>query len=455
MYNMKNDKFSEKENLLAPLEWYTVQRKVSELIPCDFNPRQISDEELTKLKTSLEKFNLVEIPVIDIDNVLIAGHQRIAVMFIIGRGDELVDVRIPNRKLTEEEFKEYMLRSNINNGEFDWSMIDEFFQDIDLEGIGVDVNAFDEFLQQNAVLPPENEGDFDADLPVESTADEEDIYELISLDKNIKHVVYCGDSTSEGSYEKVFGSEKYNLMVTDPPYNVDYQGGTKEKLKIKNDKMSNDNFYKFLYDFFLNAFTYSQPGGPAYVFYSDSEAVNFRSAMLSAGFKISSTLIWVKNQFVLGRLDYHMQHEPVICCQDEFPEEDHQSMIYSWNKEAAHPWYSDRKQSSVLNFDKPSRNPDHPTMKPIDLIGYLIKNSSKQNDIIFDGFLGSGSTLIASEMNWRNCRGFELDPRFIDVIIRRWVTYMTENNLGYKVVRNGKELSSEEIQQFDLKLKAS
>ena len=165
--NMNNDKFSEKENVLAPLEWYTVQRKVSELIPCDFNPRQISEEELSKLKLSLEKFNLVEIPVIDFDNVLIAGHQRIAALYILERGNDVVDVRIPNRKLSEEEFKEYMLRSNINNGEFDWNKIEEFFQDIDLEGIGMDVDAFDEFLQQNAVLPPENEGEFDADLPVQ------------------------------------------------------------------------------------------------------------------------------------------------------------------------------------------------------------------------------------------------------------------------------------------------
>ncbi|WP_313373753.1 DNA modification methylase [Chishuiella sp.] len=448
---MNNNKFSEKENILAPLEWYTVQRKVSELIPCDFNPRQISEEELAKLKLSLEKFNLVEIPVIDFDNVLIAGHQRIAALYILERGNDIVDVRIPNRKLSEEEFKEYMLRSNINNGEFDWSKIDEFFQDIDLEGIGMDVNAFDEFLQQNAVLPPENEGEFDADLPFQPKSIEGDYYELISKDKEIKHIVYCGDSTSADSYQKVFGDEKYNLMVTDPPYNVDYQGGTKDKLKIKNDKMSNDNFYQFLFDFFSNAYSFSSPGGPAYVFYSDSEAVNFRKAMLSAGFKISSTLIWVKNQFVLGRLDYHMQHEPIICCEDETPEDDHQCMIYAWNKEAAHPWYSDRKQSSVLSFDKPLRNADHPTMKPIDLIGYLIKNSSKHNQIIFDGFLGSGSTLIASEMNWRNCRGFELDPRFVDVIIRRWISYMKENNLLFEVFRNGQKLSVQEIQEFDLK----
>lgn len=434
--------------LLAPLEWYTTRRKVSELIPCDFNPRQITDEELSQLKTSLEKFNLVEIPVIDIDTVLLAGHQRIAVLFILGRGDESIDVRIPNRKLTEDEFKEYMLRSNIHNGGFDWNKIEEFFQGIDLSGIGMDMNAYDDFLRENSSLPPESEDEFDADLPATPISVEGDLYELISEDKGIKHIFLCGDSTISDNFDKILGDDKINLMTTDPPYNVDYQGGTKDKLKIKNDKMSNDNFYRFLYDFFVNSYVFSHPGAPAYVFYSDSEAINFRSAMQNAGYKISSTLIWVKNSFVLGRLDYHMKHEPVIYVEETRPEEDHQSMIYAWNKDGAHPWYSDRKQSSVLNFDKPLRNADHPTMKPLDLISYVVTNSSKQMDIVFDGFLGSGTTLIASEKNWRQCRGFELDPRFADVIVRRWITYMRENNLKFSLSRNGVVLNDTEIEKY-------
>ena len=435
--------------ILAPLEWYTVQRKVSELIPCDFNPRDITDEELEKLTESLKKFNLVEIPAIDIDNTLLAGHQRIASMFILGRGDEFIDVRIPNRKLTEAEFKEYMLRSNIHNGTFDWNKIEEYFQDIDLEGIGMDMGAFDEFLRENASLTPEYESDFDSSLPVQPISIEGDLYHLVSVSKGIKHVLYCGDSTLSDNFDKILPDEKIHLMVTDPPYNVDYQGGTKDKLKIKNDKMSDDNFYRFLYDFFVNTYIYSNPGAPAYVFYSDSEAINFRKAMLDASYKISSTLIWVKNQFVLGRLDYHMQHEPVIHCEGtKTDEDDHQSVLYGWNKEAAHPWYSDRKQSSILNFDKPLRNTDHPTMKPIDLIGYLIKNSSKQLQIVFDGFLGSGSTLIACEMNWRQCRGFELDPRFADVIVRRWATYMKGNNLDFEIHKNGKRMKDSELNTY-------
>ncbi len=441
--------------LLAPLEWYTEQRKVSELIPCDFNPRQISKTELQTLKESLEKFNLVEIPAADFDNVLLAGHQRIAAMYLLGRGDELIDVRIPNRKLTEEEFKEYMLRSNIHNGEFDWSKIEEFFQDIDLEGIGMDMGAYDEFLNQNAVLPPEDEGDFDANLPEIPISVEGDLYEFRSTSKNLIHRVLCGSATESESWSKILGEEKISLLSTDPPYNVDYQGGTKDKMKIMNDKMSNANFYQFLYDFFVNTFVFSKPGAPAYVFYSDSEAINFRKSMLDAGYKISSTLIWVKDNFVLGRLDYHMQHEPLIAANvdiEYLPEEDdeeHQCIIYGWNSKGAHPWYSDRKQSSILRFEKPKRNGDHPTMKPVEMISYLIKNSSRQGEIVADGFNGSGTTLIASEMNWRQCRATELDPRFVDVNVRRYATYMQHNNLDFEIYRNGEKLTSEEIESFN------
>ena len=304
-----------------------------------------------------------------------------------------------------------MLRSNIHNGEFDWEKIEEFFQEIDLESIGMDMGDYDEFLKQNAMQIPEEEGDFDVTLHEKTESVEGDVFELISLDKGIKHRFLCGSSTDSENWSKVLDDEKIDLLLTDPPYNVDYQGRTQDKLKIKNDKMNSDKFYHFLYDFFVNAYIFSNKGTPIYVFYADSEAVNFRQAILDSGYKLSSTLIWVKNSFVMGRSDYHMQHEPII---------------YGWTPGTAHPWYSDRKQSSTLRFDKPLRNAEHPTMKPLDLLEYLIKNSSKQKQIVADGFLGSGSTLIACEQNWRQCRGFELDPRFSDVIVRRWVSYMKE-----------------------------
>lgn len=441
---------TEKEKI-APLEWYTTQRKVSELVPYQYNPRKISAEEKQRLKNSLEKFNLVEIPVIDIDNTLIGGHQRVVVLFELGRGEEIIDVRIPNRKLSEEEFKEYNLRSNILNGEFDFEKIQAFFSDIDLENIGFDTKAFDEFLEHQIESRPEQEGEVDVSLPENPVSKEGDVFEFVSTQKGITHRVVCGDSTKSDTYQKLLGEEVFNMIVTDPPYNVNYQGGTKEKLTIKNDKMSDGAFYEFLYDFFFNAYQKTMIGGPAYIFYSDSEAVNFRTAMQRAGFKISSVLVWVKNQFVLGRLDYQMKHEPVLLGEVPSVEEEiktHEPILYGWHSGGKHPWYSDRKQSSVLEFDKPKRNGDHPTMKPVELIEYLIKNSSQQKTIVGDLFLGSGTTLIACEKNWRHCRGVEFDPKYMDVIVRRWVTYMKDNHLGYKIRRNGQEISQEELNTF-------
>lgn len=425
---MRINKQSGDNIILSPLEWYTVQRKVSELIPCDFNPRSITEDDLNQLKKSLEKFNLVEIPVIDFDGVLLAGHQRVAVLYTLGRGEELIDVRYPNRKLTEEEFKEYMLRSNIHNGEFDWSKIEEYFQDIDLGAIGMDMGAFDEFLKENAFVPEEEEGEFDPEPPAVPKTIEGDVYELRSLQKDITHRFICGDSTRSESYNTILEGELLNLIVTDPPYNVNYEGGTKDKLKIQNDNMSDDAFYSFLYLFYQECFINSQLGAPIYVFHADSEGANFRNALKESGFKMAQCLIWVKNSIVMGRQDYHWKHEPIL---------------YGWKEGAAHAWYSDRKQSTVLEFNKPLRNTEHPTMKPLDIVSYLIKNSSKQRDIVGDSFLGSGSTLIACEMTWRQCRGIELDPRFADVIVKRWIKYMLDNNLGFEVTRNGQILSRE------------
>ena len=424
------------QEILAPLEWYTVQRKVSELVPYEYNPRKISDLDKHRLKQSLEKFNLVEIPVIDIDNTLIGGHQRVIILFELGRGEEIIDVRIPNRKLTEEEFKEYNLRSNILNGEFDYEKISDFFSEINLTEIGFDVSSFDNFIQSENNVKIEMENEVDVTLSKNIQSKEGDIIELISLRKGITHKVICGDSTKEETYKKLLGDDTFQLIITDPHYNVNYEGCTKDKLKIKNDKMSDNAFFEFLYNFYQNTFNFSMIGCPTYIFYADSEAINFRTAMQKAGYKISNVLIWVKNQLVLGRFDYQMKHEPIL---------------YGWQTKGKHPWYSDRKQSTILEFDKPKRNADHPTMKPIELIGYLIKNSSQQKNIVGDLFLGSGSTLIACEMNWRTCRGVEYDPQYMDVIIRRWVHYMKTNHLEYNIICNGKVLTEEEVSIYLIK----
>lgn len=424
---------SRTKEIISPLEWYTLQRRVSDLIPCDFNPRSISSEELDRLSASLQKFNLVEIPVVDQDNIIIAGHQRIAALFLLNRENELIDVRVPNRKLTEEEFKEYMLRSNIQNGEFDWAKIEEFFHDVDLEDIGMDLGAFDEFLKQNSIVPEEDEGDFEPILPKTPISQIGDVYEFRSTQKDIAHRLICGDSTHSESYVKLLDGKKLNLVITDPPYNVNYEGGTKEKLKIQNDNMDDASFKTFLYMFYQECFIHSELGAPIYVFHADSEGANFRMALKESGYKLSQCLVWVKNSIVLGRQDYHWKHEPIL---------------YGWKEGKAHPWYSDRKQSTTIEFDKPLRNAEHPTMKPVDLVAYFIKNSSMQRQSVGDPFSGSGSTIIACEKTWRNGYGVELDPRFVDVTLKRWVLYMQDNELSYEVFKNGYKLENTELESY-------
>ncbi|XLV73765.1 DNA-methyltransferase [Ralstonia syzygii subsp. celebesensis] len=215
----------------------------------------------------------------------------------------------------------------------------------------------------------------------------------------------CGDSTSVADVERLMDGYKADLIVTDPPYNVAYEGGTAEKLTIQNDSMGDEAFYQFLLAAYGAMFAVAKDGAGLYVFHADSEGVNFRKAMTDAGFKLAQCCVWVKQSLVLGRQDYHWQHEPVL---------------YGWKATGAHRWYSDRKQSTVWNFDRPARNDVHPTMKPVALIEYPLCNSSRGGDVVLDLFGGSGTTLIACEKHSRSARLMELDPKYCDVIIRRW-----------------------------------
>lgn len=421
-------------DILAPLEWHTEKLKVKHLVPCNYNPRKITPKRLAKLKKSLEKYNLAEIPAVNTDKVIIAGHQRIKVLMDLGRGDELIDVRMPNRTLTEEEFKEYNVTSNISVGYWDIDILEECFADVDLLELGLDINAIE---LPGDVLPndlkQEEEQEPDLTLPKEPITVFGDVYELISKQKGLCHRVVCGDSTKAEDYEKLLQGNEFKLIVTDPPYNVNYEGSTKDKLKIKNDKMDTDSFYTFLYLFYQETFFNAKAGAPIYVFHADSEGANFRKAFIEAGFKLSQCLIWVKNSLVMGRQDYHWQHEPIL---------------YGWKEGDAHPWYSDRRQTTILEFDRPVRNADHPTMKPIDIISYLIKNSSKQKDIVGDLFLGGGSTLIACEQTWRNCYSMELDPVYVDVGIRRWLQYLLDNDLDFEIRKNRSVLEASEWEKY-------
>lgn len=440
-------------NIVAPLEWYNEKRKVKDLVPYEFNPRKLTEERKQLLINSIGKFNLAEVPAINTDNVIIAGHQRVKVLMELGRGDEWIDVRVPNRALTELEFKEYNLTSNIPVGFWDVDVLEEHFQDVDLEALGLilaDIEIPGEALQNE--MSNEVETDFDPEPPAVAITQLGDVYEFKSLQKGIKHVLICGDSTHESVYKQLCETP-VDLIVTDPPYNVNVQGGTKDKLTIQNDNMKSSDFYTFLFEFYKNCFSFSKPGAPIYIFHADIEGINFRKALIDAGFKLAQCLIWLKNSIVMCRQDYHWKHEP--CLYSEHPVDEtetevteHEPCLYGWKLGAAHPWHSDRKQSTILEFKRPYRSAEHPTMKPIEMIIYLIKNSSKQMDLVLDSFGGSGTTLISCEQTWRNARIIELGENYVDVHVKRYVKYMRENGLKFEILKNGQLLTDDQLNQY-------
>lgn len=220
-----------------------------------------------------------------------------------------------------------------------------------------------------------------------------------------KQRLMCGDSAQKEDVMHLMNNQDADMLLTDPPYNVDYVGKTSEALKIKNDNMSDNQFYEFLKKVFENMYSVTKEGASIYVFHADTEGLNFRKAFKDAGYKLAECLIWKKDCFVMGRQDYQWQHEPIL---------------YGWKEGAAHHFINDRTQSTILEFDRPRQSSLHPTMKPIDLVARLLKNSSKENDKILDLFGGSGSTIIAAEQLNRNCYTMELDPKYCDVIVKRW-----------------------------------
>ena len=424
------------EEELKPLEWHTAQRRVRDLVPLEYNPRILEEAGRARLLASILKFNLVEIPAVNLDDVVLAGHQRLRLLLDLGRGEEIIDVRMPNRQLTKQELDEYNITSNVGAGTWDYQGLIDNFSHVDLGVLG-DASMLQglEALKLDILnaLPAE-EPEVDLTPPAVPVSVLGDVYEFESDGLGLLHRLVCGSSTDSDVVARAVGEGVLiDEVNTDPPYNVDYQGKTKDALKIEGDKQDNAGFYQFLYDFYTNCFAFMRPGAPIYVFHADSEGANFRQAFKDAGLKLSQCLIWVKQAFVMGRQDYHWQHEPIL---------------YGWKEGAAHTWCSDRKQSTVLHFDRPSRNTEHPTMKPVEILEYLNNNSSKPGDVVFDGFGGSGSLLLSCEKGGRQARVVELDPRFVDVHVRRWVAFMRENGRRFTVSRNGEELSDEQLSAY-------
>lgn len=398
------------------LKWETKKVKVKDLIELDINPRKISDAKKQKLIESLEKFNLAEIPAVNTDMQIIGGNQRVSALMMVGRGDEEIDVRVPNRKLTKKEVKEYAIISNTHAGEFDFEILEVEFADVELAEIGFDIPGWDDWqIQLDKDLVGDVQED-DFDVPVggsETDIVEGDIFEIG------QHRLICGSSTQADTWHRLMGQELADLIITDPPYNIDYKGRANGH-KIKNDKQSDANFYQFLYDFYTALGSFTKAGGVWYVWHNEKECVNFYTSFKDAGLEWGKTLIWNKNNLGMGS-DYRNKHEPCI---------------YGWKTGEKHKWYSDKSQTTVLNFERPQRNAEHPTMKPIPLIAYLMGNSSKADDIVADGFGGSGTTMVAAQQTKRRCRMMELDPRYCQVIIDR----MRKLEPGIQILKNGKEI---------------
>lgn len=306
-------------------------------------------------------------------------------------------------ELTDDEIKAYRLADNktAEFAEWDFDLLSEELKginDIDMEQFGF---AFDEDDQDTQVV----EDNYECDLPTQPKAKQGDIYKLG------RHRLMCGDATKIDNIKKLMDGKIADLYLTDPPYNVSYEGKTKEKLTIQNDAKEQEEFREFLTEAFLNAYSVMKPGAAFYIWHAILESKNFIIACDNSGLKVKEILIWNKNHFTFGRQDYQWKHEPCL---------------YGWKEGAAHYWGSDRKQTTVLEFERPLRNDIHPTMKPVNLFDYLIKNSSKVNDIVLDTFGGSGTTLIACEQNKRCCYMVELDPKYTDAIIKRWEDFTGE-----------------------------
>lgn len=395
---------------------------ISRLIPYQNNARTHSKEQINKLRSSLREFGFVNPVIIDREYNVIAGHGRIAA----AREEGITQVPcVFVDHLTEAQKKAYILADNRMALDAGW---DEDLLRVELEaleemGYDLGLTGFDD-KELAALFPAEEakEDDFDVDAELQKPTFTKagDVWTLG------RHRLVCGDATDSAVYGVLMDGTKANLVITDPPYNVNYEGSAG---KIKNDNMENAAFYDFLLAAFQNTEEVMADEASIYVFHADTEGLNFRKAFSDAGFYLSGTCIWKKQSLVLGRSPYQWQHEPIL---------------FGWKKKGRHQWYTGRKESTIWEFDKPKKNKDHPTMKPIPLLAYPILNSSMSNAIVLDPFGGSGSTLIACEQTERICRTIELDEKFCDVIVKRYIEQVG-TAAGVSLLRDGLTYRYDEV----------
>jgi site-specific DNA-methyltransferase (adenine-specific) len=374
---------------------------VEALIPYAKNSRTHSDAQVAQIAASIKEFGWTNPILIDGTKGIIAGHGRLMAARKLGY-DKVPVIQL--KDMTESQKKAYVIADNqlAMNAGWDIDLLKIEVADLQEDGFDLELLGFDNKMLDSLLEPEVKDGLTDEDavpeLPKEPKTKLGDIYILG------EHRLMCGDSTSIEAVEKLTDG-LVDILVTDPPYNVNYEGATKDKLKIMNDSMDDEQFRQFLRDAFVAADAVMKQGAVYYIWHADSEGYNFRGACRDAGWKVRQTLIWAKDSMVMGRQDYHWKHEPCL---------------YGWKEGAAHLWAADRKQTTIIECKKPRVNDIHPTMKPVELMEYQILNNTKGQDVVLDLFGGSGSTLIACEKTSRKARLMELDPKYCDVIVKRW-----------------------------------
>jgi DNA modification methylase len=380
------------------------KRKTDELIPYARNSRTHSDEQVAQIAASIKEWGWTTPVLIDESGGIIAGHGRVMAARKLGIEE------VPTMTATgwtKAQKAAYVLADNQlpQNAGWNMDMLKVEMMDLDSDGFDLNLIGFDGDMVANLLNDPEEgltDPDAVPDVPDDPVTVEGDVWLLGD------HRLMCGDSTSIDAVERLCGEHMADMWLTDPPYNVAYEGKTKDALKIQNDEMGDDQFRQFLRDAYLAADAVMKAGAVFYIWHADSEGYNFRGAAHDMGWQIRQCLIWKKQTMVMGRQDYHWKHEPCL---------------YGWKDGAGHLWATDRKQTTILDFDRPSRSTEHPTMKPVELFEYQMLNNTKGGDLILDSFGGSGTTMIAAEKNGRHSRLMELDPKYCDVIIKRWCEY--------------------------------
>ncbi|KJQ58908.1 site-specific DNA-methyltransferase [Streptococcus gordonii] len=401
-----------------------VSLSIDSLKPAAYNPRKKlkkGDKEYEKIKKSIVEFGYVDPIIVNFDGTVIGGHQRLTVLSDLGYKEvQCVQVQIKD----ENKVKALNVALNKITGAWNEELLADLMVDLQDADFNLDLTGFEApeidqlFSKVHNKEVKEDDFDVDEELIKPTISKQGDIWHLG------KHRVICGDSTNPETYQLLLEDKKANLVVTDPPYNVNVE---ETAGKIKNDDMSDADFYQFLFNMFVNVEQSMEDDASIYVFHADTEGLNFRRAFKDAGFYLSGCCVWKKNALVLGRSPYQWQHEPVL---------------YGWKQKGKHQWFSDRKQTTIWEYNRPKSSKEHPTMKPVQLMAYPIQNSSMRGTLVLDPFLGSGSTLIAADQTGRICYGIELDEKFVDVIVKRYME--ARENTDVKLIREGRTLSFEE-----------